>query len=47
MSSPFVRRWLIAHFNPETMNEEDGKTIKGPFTQSGGGFEFTLTRKDP
>jgi len=26
---------------------EDGKTITGPFTQSGGEFEFTLTRKDP
>ena len=26
---------------------DDGKTISGPFTQSGGEFEFTLARKDP
>jgi len=26
---------------------EDGKTIAGPFTQSGAEMEFQLTRKDP
>ena len=26
---------------------EDGKTIAGPFTQSGAELEFQLTRKDP